>query len=161
MKRTRLIVTGLFLASLALSPAWAQGARNTSMVRQEGAGNAAGIQQTGTANEAGVLQFGRGNTGIITQEGTGNSACLVQAGRNLGGSIQQVGDYQTTGMFQTRDRCSRNSGGGLRQGDDPGTCLGLRGGAAVDPPPAGYPPRCTLPAPARPGCPVPSACAGG
>jgi hypothetical protein len=103
MKRTRLIVTSLFLASLALAPAWAQGARNTSMVLQQGAGNAAGIQQTGTANEAGVLQFGRGNTGIITQEGTGNSACLVQAGRNLGGSIQQVGDYQTTGVFQTRN----------------------------------------------------------
>lgn len=102
MKRTRLIVTGLFLASLALSPAWAQGARNTSMVRQQGAGNAAGIQQTGTANQAGVLQFGRDNTGIITQEGTGNAACLVQMGRSLGGSVQQVGENQTTGVLQTR-----------------------------------------------------------
>jgi hypothetical protein len=102
MKRTRILVSGLLLASLALSPAWAQRATNRAMVLQQGAGNAAGIQQTGIANEAGVVQFGRGNTGIVTQEGTGNAACLVQAGRNLGGSIQQVGDYQTTGVFQTR-----------------------------------------------------------
>jgi len=102
MKPTRVLVSGLFLASLALSPAWAQGARNTSMVLQQGAGNAAGIQQTGTANDAGVLQFGRGNTGIVTQEGTGNAACLVQTGRNLGGTLQQVGDNQTTGILQTR-----------------------------------------------------------
>ncbi len=103
MQRTRLFVTGFFLANLAFSPAaWAQGAGNFSSVGQQGRGNAAGIQQTGSGNEAGLLQFGRANTGIITQEGNGNGACLVQMGRNLSGAIEQVGDYQTTGVLQTR-----------------------------------------------------------
>lgn len=102
MKRTRVLASGLLLASLALSPAWAQRAPNRATVLQQGAGNAAGIQQTGVSNDAGVLQFGRGNTGIVTQEGTGNAACLVQMGRNLGGTIQQVGESQTFGVLQTR-----------------------------------------------------------
>jgi Curlin associated repeat len=102
MKRTGILVSGFLLASLALSPAWAQGARNTSRILQQGAGNAAGIQQTGTANDAGVLQFGQSNTGVIAQDGTGNTACLVQTGRNLDGAIIQAGDNYTTGILQTR-----------------------------------------------------------
>lgn len=103
MRNKALFAAGFLLASLTLSPAaWAQRAGNASSVVQQGGGNGAGIAQTGSGNTAGILQFGRGNTGVITQEGTGNTACLVQAGRNLGGSIQQVGDYQTTGVIQTR-----------------------------------------------------------
>lgn len=102
MKRTRVFVSGLFLASLALSPAWAQGAGNYGSIGQQGRGNAAGIAQTGSGNAAGILQFGQSNTGIIAQDGTGNTACLVQTGRNLDGAIIQAGDNYTTGILQTR-----------------------------------------------------------
>jgi len=101
MQPNRIFVSGILLAGLALWPAWAQGTGNYGSIGQQGRGNAAGIAQTGSGNAAGILQFGRGNTGIITQDGAGNTACLVQTGRNLDGSIQQVGDYQATGVWQT------------------------------------------------------------
>ncbi|WP_368066660.1 hypothetical protein [Hyphomonas sp.] len=101
MHRTRILVSGIFLAVLALSPAWAQGAGNYGTIGQQGRGNAAGIAQTGSGNAAGILQFGRYNTGVITQDGAGNTACLVQTGRNLDGAVQQVGDNQTMGVWQT------------------------------------------------------------
>ena len=91
--------------SIALSPAYAEGASITWRPR----GEEAEAVRTGLGiyslfrdlrNRAKTNQRGTNNGAAIAQHGRGNNAYVFQRGRDNSGAITQNGNYNSYGLFQ-------------------------------------------------------------